>query len=625
VREAWFAGLSVAPIGAGDGSRFDAELDEHHWLGHRMVGETMRYVAVDASGEWVALVGFASPALSCGPRDRFIGWSQEIQMRRLRFVASNQRYCILPAGRRKNAASAVMSRTLKRLSADWVEAWGHPVLLVETFVDPSRHIGTCYGASSFLRLGETAGYGRRSGRYVAHGQIKHVYARSLHRRSIEVLSATFDHPLLLTNQRSQVAQIDFNTADLSSLIERLETITDPRDPRGVRHDFASTLVLIACATLAGNKSLVALSEWCESSSQEVLSRLGARISPSTGLRIPPSYATIRRAGLLVDDEEFDLVVNTWAAEQADRRSRAPVRSEPTDTEIEDGSDDTGSDQDEDSGTNRGADLIGVAVDGKAVQGAKREDGTQVQLLAALRHDTGMVIGQRNVENEKTNEILAFAPLITPLDLAGRVVTADALHTQKKAARLVVAKGGHYIFGVKENQPKLWNAAVDAGDGIDLDCAEHETLLRAHGRIDRHRVWSAPVPSTITFPHARTFIIVERESSTLDDVRVSIETRFYVTDLTTDDAVIEHLFRLVHGHWSIENGLHWVRDVTFGEDLSQVRTGTLPRILATLRNLAIGIIRHATYRSVNIAAATRQLARQPGLALDLLGIPRGLCK
>ena len=97
------------------------------------------------------------------------------------------------------------------------------------------------------------------------------------------------------------------------------------------------------------------------------------------------------------------------------------------------------------------------------------------------------------------------------------------------------------------------------------------------------------------------------------------------DLATDDASIEHLFRLVHGHWSIENSLHWVRDVTFGEDLSQVRTGTLPRILATLWNLAIGIIRHATYRTVNIAAATRHLARQPDLTLDLLGIPRGLCK
>jgi predicted transposase YbfD/YdcC len=149
-----------------------------------------------------------------------------------------------------------------------------------------------------------------------------------------------------------------------------------------------------------------------------------------------------------------------------------------------------------------------------------------------------------------------------------------------------------------------------------------SCVRGHGRIDRHRVWSAPVPTSASFPHASRFVIVERESSTLDDVRISIETRFYVTDLTADDASIEHLFRLTRGHWSIES-LHWVRDVTFDEDRSQVRTGTLPRILATLRNLAIGIIRHATNRSVNIAAATRQLARQPDLTLDLLGIPAGL--
>src|ERR1017187_2889306 len=122
VRDPWFASLSVAPIGVGDAGRFDAELDEHHWLGHRMVGETMRYAAFDADGEWVALIGFASPALSCGPRDRFIGWSPEVQLRRLRFVASNQRFCILPAGRRQNTASAVMARALRRLSSDWIDA-----------------------------------------------------------------------------------------------------------------------------------------------------------------------------------------------------------------------------------------------------------------------------------------------------------------------------------------------------------------------------------------------------------------------------------------------------------------------------------------------------------------------
>ncbi|MGH9086499.1 MAG: ISAs1 family transposase, partial [Acidimicrobiales bacterium] len=272
-----------------------------------------------------------------------------------------------------------------------------------------------------------------------------------------------------------------------------------------------------------------------------------------------------------------------------------------------------------------ADLVGVAVDGKALRGARRTDGTRVQLLAALRHDTGTVVGQRNVEVDKTNEILAFAPLLGPIELTGRVVTADAMHTQKKAARLVVEdKRAHFIFGVKENQPTLWNAAVTAAERIDLDAPQHETTQRAHGRIDRHRIWSAPVPPSVGFPHARTYLIVERESSTLDDERTSIETRFYVTDLAPADASSEHLLRLVTGHWSIENGLHWVRDVTFDEDRSQVRTGTLPRVLATLRNLAISVIRIATDRTVNIAAATRQLAREPERTLDLLGVPR-LCK
>jgi predicted transposase YbfD/YdcC len=626
VRDAWFTGLIVAPIGVGDQVRFDAELDEHHWLGHRMVGETMRYVAVDASGEWVALVGFASAALSCRPRDRFIGWSPELQFRRLRFVASNQRFCVLPAGRRQNAASAVMSRALKRLSADWVEAWGHPVLLVESFVDPSRHIGTCYAASSFLRLGETAGFGRRSGRYVEHRQIKDVYVRALRRRSVEALAGTFDDPLLSGDPRSAMARIDFNTADLSSLIGRFEAITDPRDRRGVRHSFATTLVLIACATLAGHKSLVALSEWCDSSSQEVLARLGARISPATGQRIPPSYATIRRAAMAVDPDEFDLIVNTWAAEQGTRRAPGLATARLEAAEEDDRPGASGRDGRGGAGSDppAGADLVGIAVDGKAVRGARRPDGTQVQLLAALRHDTGMVLGQRNVDNDKTNEILAFVPLLERIELAGRVVTADAMHTQRKAAKFIVGKGAHYVFGVKQNQPRLWNAAVEAAEAIDLERPEHESCRRGHGRIDRHRVWTAPVPTTAGFPSARRVVIVERESSTLGDVRTSIETRYYVTDLDASEASPEHLFRLVKGHWGIES-LHWVRDVTFGEDLSQVRTGTLPRILATLRNLAIGIIRHTTYRSVNIASATRQLARDPAMTLDLLGIPALLCK
>ncbi len=171
-----------------------------------------------------------------------------------------------------------------------------------------------------------------------------------------------------------------------------------------------------------------------------------------------------------------------------------------------------------------------------------------------------------------------------------------------------------VSSVKESHPKLLNTAHEAGQRIDLEHPEFEAGTRGHGRIDRRRAWTALVPSSTDFPDARTYLVVKRESSTLGDVRTSIETRFYVTDLTTDDTSVEHLLRLTRGHWSIES-LHRVRHVMFDEDRSQVVAGTPSRILA------IGIIGHAICRTVNIAAATRQLARRPELTLDLLGIPR----
>lgn len=588
-----------------------------------MVGETMRYVAIDADGVWVALVGFASAALSCQPRDRFIGWSPEIQLRRLRFVASNQRFCVLPAGRRPNTASAVMSRTLARLSADWTVRWGHPVLLVETFVDPSRHVGTCYGASSFVRVGQSAGFARRSGRYVEHGLVKDVYVRPLHRHAVPVLAGVFDHPLLSIDPKGCVALVNFNTADLSSLLAALSTVTDPRKRRGIRHGFAPTLALAACATLAGHKSLVAISEWVESVPQEILARVGARRS-STGKRfLPPSYATIRRALDAVDPQELDDIINGWAATQ---NSHPPATTPNRAAEDQQPGDDQGTNSDDD-GSRRGDRLRGIAVDGKTLRGARKDDGTRMHLLSALTHDTKTVIGQRDVDNDKTNEIKIMRPLLANIDITGHVVTADPMHAQQDAARYIVARSAHYLFGVKANQPTLYRHGLNAIAAVDIDCPDHETMRRGHGRIDRHRVWAVPVPEATRFAHAAQFVLVERESSNLNDQRTSIETRIYVTDITAKQANPANLLRLTTGHWSVEAN-HWIRDVTYGEDLSQIRVGTTARVMATLRNLAIAAIRHATGTTVNIAAATRQLARQPATTLDLLGIPAltpRLCK
>ncbi|MGH8899409.1 MAG: Druantia anti-phage system protein DruA [Egibacteraceae bacterium] len=130
-------GLAVRPVRRDEVGRFNAELDARHWLGHRIVGETMRCVATERD-RWVALVGLGSAALACAPRDRWVGWSRQQQFARLRFVVSNQRFCVLPQGRRPDLASAVLARALRRVCADCQASYAHPVLAVETF--PARPV-----------------------------------------------------------------------------------------------------------------------------------------------------------------------------------------------------------------------------------------------------------------------------------------------------------------------------------------------------------------------------------------------------------------------------------------------------------------------------------------------------
>ena len=158
--------LVVRPIERGRVARFNSELVQHHWLGHRLAGETMRYGATEDE-RWVALVGFGSAAYKCSVRERHLGWSNEAQSRQIAVVVNNQRFCVLPDGRRKNFASQVLCKTLRRLSADYEAVYGHPVLAVETFTDPKRHLGAGYTAANFLRLEETAGSRRSGGRRCA--------------------------------------------------------------------------------------------------------------------------------------------------------------------------------------------------------------------------------------------------------------------------------------------------------------------------------------------------------------------------------------------------------------------------------------------------------------------------
>ena len=166
--------------------RFDALLEQEHYLhSARVGGQSLRYVA-EVDGQWVALLTFSGAAPHTKAREDKIGWTPRQRARRLCLVVNNSRFLVLPERQRyPNLASRVLALALKRLSADWQEHWGHPVVLVESYVDESQYRGTCYRACGFEAVGLTAGYGRSSrDYYFEHGQPKQLYLRELRPRAM---------------------------------------------------------------------------------------------------------------------------------------------------------------------------------------------------------------------------------------------------------------------------------------------------------------------------------------------------------------------------------------------------------------------------------------------------------
>lgn len=148
---------------------------------------------------------------------------------------------------------------------------------------------------------------------------------------------------------------------------------------------------------------------------------------------------------------------------------------------------------------------------------------------------------------------------------------------------------------------------------------HETRKKGHGRLEIRRIWtSVQLNGYVDFPHCAQVARIERITLTISSGKTRSEVVHLITSLTPEKASPERLLRLNRGHWGIENGLHWVRDVTFAEDHSQVRTGSGPRMMATLRNLAISLIR-LRCKTFEIARSLRDMAARPHLALAIIGL------
>lgn len=368
------------------------------------------------------------------------------------------------------------------------------------------------------------------------------------------------------------------------LIASLHEIPDPRYPRGRRHPLAAILALMCVAMLCGYRSYSAIAEWGRCYGQKLIRALGFTHAKT------PCAATLYHVLRRLDGPLVEATLGAWA--ESVLTALPPAPGEPD----------------------------ALAIDGKTLRGSRKQGAPAAHLLSVLSHRLGLTLWQQAVA-DKTNEIPVLEDVLRQLVLEGRVITVDALLTQRAIAQHIVEGSGDYVMVVKGNQPQLYHDIHLLFQDVDTlaePMAAAETVDVGHGRIEQRRLTSSTALGGYTdWPGLAQAFQLERHV-TMKASRVQrSEVVYGVTSLRPEQAGPERLLGLVRQHWQIENQVHWVRDVTFDEDRSQVRCGSIPQVMAAFRNTAIGLMHWAG--ETNIAAACRRLAAQPWLALALIGI------
>lgn len=371
----------------------------------------------------------------------------------------------------------------------------------------------------------------------------------------------------------------------------LSAVPDPRKRRGRRYAWPVLLTVIAAALVSGQQGMRAIAQWVAEHAEEVGPLLG--LPPG---RVP-SAATLRRTVRAVDVAALEHHLATFVA----ARPPPPPRPEPA--------------------SPAPLPWRGQALDGKAVRGANRH-GAQVHLVSLVRHDDGRVLGQVAVA-DKSNEITAAPRLLARCDLRGTVTTMDALLTQHALASQILAQGGHSVMVVKANQPALLAAITacfadpslpEIGDETDTV----STCDKGHGRLAlRTLERSAALNAYLTWPQVGQVLRRTCQRVILKTGAIAQEITYGVTSLPPADASAAQIEALWRGHWTIENRVHYVRDVTWGEDASQVRVGHAPQALAALRNGLLSLLRSCGW--THIADATRHYGAYAHRAIQLLSM------
>jgi predicted transposase YbfD/YdcC len=383
--------------------------------------------------------------------------------------------------------------------------------------------------------------------------------------------------------------------EYSTLREALGGVADPRKAKGQRYEWVLLLTVVCMALASGHKSVRAIAQWATEHKHELLIKLQPQCQqmPSASTL----YRALRQVG--VCGLEAQLAILAGAVEAAVQH-RATSKGE----------------------------LVGQAIDGKEVRGA-RAHGHPLCLVSLVRHTSGVVLEQQAVA-DKSNEIMAVPYLLQGKDLTGTVTTMDALLTQRSIAAQIRQTGGHYVMVVKQNHPQLCAAIAECFQDPPWLASEQAQCYRVykhtekgHGRLETRTMESSWWAAEYARECLGWYSVQQIMKRTCKQVKLSTgelseAVTYGITSLGWHQADAAQLEKLWRGHWSIENRVHYIRDVSMGEDAGSIRAGSAPHALAAMRNSLLGLMRARGWE--NMADALRHYGAHVHNAFSLVTCP-----
>jgi hypothetical protein len=422
------AAVRVRVAAAGEHAWFDQQMADHHYLGAgRPVGDYLRQI-VEVRGRPAALLVWGPACYALKDRDRWIGWSANHRIERLKLIVQNRRFLILEEkGAAPNLASRTMGAALRLLPAQWQQSFGYRPLLAESFTDPESYAGTCYKASNWQPVGTSAGYSRhRADFYVPNDSPKKLWLYELGARARQQLKAV---ELPEDCQAGVIAPpsgvLPVAQPQMLSLLEVLRRAPDPRG-KNTRLRIGPVLAIVALALLAGRRDISEIARFAQTLSQAQRRHLGLpRKKDAQAFWQVPTYSVFYQVLTRLDSEAFARLLDEWLRQQAGRLPQA------------------------------------LALDGKMIR-------ERIGILTLAQHEDGapcaVAVYDQKQDTPRCEQTAATALLKNLPALDGQTITADPLHCQKPNAAAIVEKGGEYLLQVKGNQPALLRQA-EAFDAI----------------------------------------------------------------------------------------------------------------------------------------------------------------